>query len=100
MIKYTSNIAYKERVEIRKKKNITSCIMCWRTSSQLSEKSNPTFEWPLLTSLEGPHKASKHLKANISLMFFPKSSSKSGANSIKSETKKPRLIKKIIKHIY
>ena len=83
--------------------------MCWRTSSQLFEKSSPTFESrveqsPFLTPLEGSNKHSKHLKANISLMFFPKSSGNSGTNSIKSETKKScnipkRLIKKIIQKI-
>ena len=89
--------------------------MCWRTSSQLFEKSSPTFESrveqsPFLTPLEGSNKHSKHLKANISLMFFPKSSGNSGTNSIKPETKKScnipkpqplakRLIKKIIQKI-
>ena len=89
--------------------------MCWRTSSQLFEKSSPTFESrveqsPFLTPLDGSNKHSKHLRANISLMFFPKSSGNSGTNSIKPETKKScnipklqplakRLIKKIIQKI-
>lgn len=85
--------------------------MCWRTSSQLFEKSSPTLESsvelsPFLTPLEGSNKHSKHLKANISLTFFPKSTGNSGTNSIISETKKscnipkpPPLAKRLIKKI-
>lgn len=85
--------------------------MCWRTSSQLFEKLSPTLESsvelsPFLTPLEGSNKHSKHLKANISLTFFPKSTGNSGTNSIISETKKscnipkpPPLAKRLIKKI-
>lgn len=72
-----------------KLKYITSWSICWRTSSQLSDKANPTLfsvqERPSLLTLSlEPNKSSKHLKATISLVTFAKSSGISGAVSIKS----------------
>jgi hypothetical protein len=65
--------------------------MDWSTSSQLSDKTNVTFSSLEVTSFAIPlslrqNKSSKHLKATISLVFFPKSSGISGAASINSGT--------------
>ena len=62
--------------------------MRWRTSLQLDERSKETLESGGVTfprPFLGPNISSKHLKATLSLVFFPKSSGNTGAVSIKPE---------------